>query len=194
MHVFTGETQPLERLGRGRLERLQREVRGIHRKVGMSVYEAGAHRPLREIDHPCAGRQTHGPLDPCNPVALDKDLGRARKGIGDTVEHIAAHQNVLHSSQRLLAPSANSSTSIAINARGAVAHSRSARRHARYEFTVFPPDLIGDCVLRCRLSPSSLTTRGWVCPVQSGNRDTNIEWVSVFFVLINVEGPGVGNV
>ena len=79
--------EDLERLGRGRLERLQREVRGIHRKVGMSVYEAGAHRPLREIDHSCAGRPTHGPLDPCNPVALDEDLGRARKGIGDTVEH-----------------------------------------------------------------------------------------------------------
>ena len=43
----------------------------------------------------------------------------------------------------------------AIDARGAVAHRRSARRHARCEFTVFPPDLIGDWVLRCRLSPSS---------------------------------------
>ena len=43
----------------------------------------------------------------------------------------------------------------AMNAGGAVAHRRSARRHTRCEFTVFPPDLIGDWVLRCRLSPSS---------------------------------------
>ncbi|XBH02376.1 hypothetical protein V5E97_29180 [Singulisphaera sp. Ch08] len=28
---------------------------------------------------------------------------------------------------------------------------------------------------------SITTTRGWVCPVQFGNSDTNREWASVFF-------------
>jgi hypothetical protein len=59
----------------------------------MGVDEAGAHRSLGEIDHPCAGRSTHRPLDLRNPIALDENLGRTDQGIGDTVEHIAAHQN-----------------------------------------------------------------------------------------------------
>ena len=41
IHVFARETQAIERLGSGRLERLQREVRGIHRKVDMVSIKPG---------------------------------------------------------------------------------------------------------------------------------------------------------
>ncbi len=77
VHVFAGEAQPLKRFGRGRLERLQREVRGVHREMDMGVDESGAHRPLGEIDHPCAGRSAHRALDLRNPVVLDENLGWA---------------------------------------------------------------------------------------------------------------------
>ena len=62
----------------------------------------GAHCPLGEIDTRRTGRPPHRSLYLCNPIALDEDLSWTGQSIGETVEHIAAHQNERSSSQSLL--------------------------------------------------------------------------------------------
>jgi uncharacterized small protein (DUF1192 family) len=86
-----GETQPLERLRPQQIAALQTEVSGVHRELG--VDEAGAHRPLGETDHLCAGRSPTDRATLHNMIALDENLSRRSQGIGKTVERIAACQN-----------------------------------------------------------------------------------------------------
>ncbi len=49
-HVLPGDAQTLERFGRGRLERLCRQIAGIHREMDMGVDEARAHCSIGEVD------------------------------------------------------------------------------------------------------------------------------------------------
>src|SRR4051794_13848026 len=70
-----------------------------------------------------------------------------------------------------------------------LSYSSPARHYRRYDITTFPDNLIGASMLRWSVSPSILTTRGWVCPVQFGNSDTNMEWVRVRFSSSTWNGP-----
>jgi hypothetical protein len=50
LHVLAGDLQPDQRLGSGRLKRLEGEVPGVHREVHMGVDEPGTHCALGEVD------------------------------------------------------------------------------------------------------------------------------------------------
>lgn len=56
VHVFTGESESFERLGRRRMERLECNIRSVHRQVDMGVNKSGTDSPLGKIDYPRPAR------------------------------------------------------------------------------------------------------------------------------------------
>jgi hypothetical protein len=71
----------------------------------MSVNETRGHRPLGEVDHPRSGWALDRAFDLRNPVVSDENLCPTGQGIGETVEHISAHQNEQTHLRAFLAPS-----------------------------------------------------------------------------------------
>ena len=91
-HVFAGEAQPFERLGRGRLERLQGEVRGVHREVDMGVDEPGADCSLGKVDDLDIVGAAHRAAHLHDSTVAHKNLAWAREFFRGAVKHLAKHQ------------------------------------------------------------------------------------------------------